>query len=346
MKKFLKILLVSLLVLLLTIIALLLTIPLWLGPVVKPVANNMVPKYTLSDFNLGHIYLNPYSGRFELGALKVANPSGYSEKTALSLSNLAVEVSVPTILSDCIRIKEVTVENLFVSYVQGGGNNVDNFTQIQYNIAGGKDKYEAKKAEEVLKATEEEGKEETPSVQDEEAPSKKIVIEKLTVSGIKFKYGSLVLPLPKLTLRNLGENSGGVTLEQLFSLIGNEIISAAMKLGQGLNSLLDMGASQATEAFSAVGESAAEAATDVGSAVTNAVSNASEKTKEVLLDVGDGTVKAAAAVGDGASKAASAVGAGAVKAVESVGDGAIKAVESVGSGTKKAASAIKNIFKK
>ena len=334
MKKLLKIFLVSLLVLLLTIIALLLTIPLWLGPVVKPVANNMVPKYTLSDFNLGHIYLNPYSGRFELGSLKVANPSGYSEKTALSLSNLAVEVSVPTILSDCIRIKEVTVENLFVSYVQGGGNNVDNFTQIQYNIAGGKDKYEQKKALE-MKEAEEGVQEETSTVEEEKKPAKKIVVEKLTVSGIKLKYGAIVIPLPTLTLRNLGEESGGVSIEQFLSIIGNEILSSAMKLGKGLNQLFEMSAIKTTEVINDIGDGAAEASSQVSSAVTNAVSNIGEKSKDVVLGVAEGT-----------KSAASAVGSGAVKAVESVGEGALKAVESVGDGTKKAASAIKNIFKK
>ncbi len=334
MKKLLKIFLVSLLVLLLTIIALLLTIPLWLGSVVKPVANNMVPKYTLSDFNLGHIYLNPYSGRFELGSLKVDNPSGYSEKTALSLSNLAVEVSVPTILSDCIRIKEVTVENLFVSYVQGGGNNVDNFTQIQYNIAGGKDKYEQKKALE-MKEAEEGTQEETSTVEEEKKPAKKIVVEKLTVSGIKLKYGAIVIPLPKLTLRNLGEESGGVSIEQFLSIIGNEILSSAMKLGKGLNQLFEMSAIKTTEVINDIGDGAAEASSQVSSAVTNAVSNIGEKSKDVVLGVAEGT-----------KSAASAVGSGAVKAVESVGEGALKAVESVGDGTKKAASAIKNIFKK
>lgn len=334
MKKLLKIFLVSLLVLLLTIIALLLTIPLWLGSVVKPVANNMVPKYTLSDFNLGHIYLNPYSGRFELGSLKVDNPSGYSEKTALSLSNLAVEVSVPTILSDCIRIKEVTVENLFVSYVQGGGNNVDNFTQIQYNIAGGKDKYEQKKALE-MKEAEEGTQEETLTVEEEKKPAKKIVVEKLTVSGIKLKYGAIVIPLPKLTLRNLGEESGGVSIEQFLSIIGNEILSSAMKLGKGLNQLFEMSAIKTTEVINDIGDGAAEASSQVSSAVTNAVSNIGEKSKDVVLGVAEGT-----------KSAASAVGSGAVKAVESVGEGALKAVESVGDGTKKAASAIKNIFKK
>ena len=334
MKKLLKIFLVSLLVLLLTIIALLLTIPLWLGPVVKPVANNMVPKYTLSDFNLGHIYLNPYSGRFELGSLKVANPSGYSEKTALSLSNLAVEVSVPTILSDCIRIKEVTVENLFVSYVQGGGNNVDNFTQIQYNIVGGKDKYEQKKALE-MKEAEEGAQEETSAVEEEKKPAKKIVVEKLTVSGIKLKYGAIIIPLPTLTLRNLGEESGGVSIEQFLSIIGNEILSSAMKLGKGLNQLFEMSAIKTTEVINDIGDGAAEASSQVSSAVTNAVSNIGEKSKDVVLGVAEGT-----------KSAASAVGSGAVKAVESVGEGALKAVESVGDGTKKAASAIKNIFKK
>ena len=218
--------------------------------------------------------------------------------------------------------------------MQGGGNNVDNFTQIQYNIAGGKDKYEQKKALE-MKEAEEGVQEETSTVEEEKKPAKKIVVEKLTVSGIKLKYGAIVIPLPTLTLRNLGEESGGVSIEQFLSIIGNEILSSAMKLGKGLNQLFEMSAIKTTEVINDIGDGAAEASSQVSSAVTNAVSNIGEKSKDVVLGVAEGT-----------KSAASAVGSGAVKAVESVGEGALKAVESVGDGTKKAASAIKNIFKK
>ena len=77
MKKLLKI--VGGIILGIVVLALLLvlTLPLWLGPVVKPIANAAVPKMTKTSFNLGHLSLNPYTGRFELGAMNLGNPAGY-----------------------------------------------------------------------------------------------------------------------------------------------------------------------------------------------------------------------------------------------------------------------------
>ena len=147
MKKLLKI--VGGIVLGIVVLALLLvlTLPLWLGPVVKPIANAAVPNVTKTSFNLGHLYLNPYTGRFELGDMRLGNPVGYDEPTAVSVDNLVVDVAMTTLGDKYVHVEEVTVDGVFVSLVNGGANNVDNMTQIQYNVAGGKEAYELKQAE-------------------------------------------------------------------------------------------------------------------------------------------------------------------------------------------------------
>lgn len=370
MKKALKITLVSVAVLILVVLAALLTIPLWFGPVVKPVANSMVPKYTLTGFDLGHVYLNPFTGRFELGAVRVENPKGYKEPVALSLSNLTVDVAVSTICSDTFHIEEITVENLFVSYVQGGGNGVDNFTQIQYNIAGGKENYErnqaASKTEEPAVECED-GVCSLPQDDSDGKPGRKFVIDRLSISGIKLKYGAMVIPLPELTLTGLGKDSGGITAAEVLAQIGNAIITKAMDFGRGLTDMLGASADKAVKAASVLGDQAKDTVSGVGTKAKETFSGIESKTKETVSGfgedarsaassvgagaknaaetVGSGAVKAATAVGSGAVKAATAVGGGAVKAVETVGGGAVKAVESVGEGTKNAAKAIKDMFK-
>ena len=147
MKKFLKFVMYVVLIAVALVVLLVATLPLWLGPVVKPAANVAVSKMTETEFNLGHLYLNPYTGRFEIGDMVLGNPKGYDEPVAVSLSNLVVDVAMNTVHAKYIHVEEVTVDGFFASYVKGGENGVDNFKQIQYNVAGGKEAYELKQAE-------------------------------------------------------------------------------------------------------------------------------------------------------------------------------------------------------
>ena len=91
---------------------LVLTLPLWLGPVVKPIANAAVPKITKTTFNLGHLWLNPYTGRFELGDLRLGNPEGYSEPQALAVSNIVVDVAMSTVCGEDVHSEAVTIDGL------------------------------------------------------------------------------------------------------------------------------------------------------------------------------------------------------------------------------------------
>ena len=318
MKKLLKI--VGGIVLGIVVLALLLvlTLPLWLGPVVKPIANAAVPNVTKTSFNLGHLYLNPYTGRFELGDMRLGNPVGYDEPTAVSVDNLVVDVAMTTLGDKYVHVEEVTVDGVFVSLVKGGANNVDNMTQIQYNVAGGKEKYEAKKAKaDAEKEQSETQKPEEPEEQAEEdsGEGKKVVIDVLTLSNIKVKYGMLTIPVPSITLKDLGKESDGLTLGELGETIWEAILNAALAVGDGakaLGGLLKTGAG-------ALGEGVGTAAGTIG----------------------EGVGAAAGAVGDGASKTAEVVGDG----VKAVGEGAGTAVKAVGEGVGKGVDAIKGLFK-
>jgi len=318
MKKLLKILGITILSIVALVLLLVLTLPLWLGPVVKPLANAAVPNITKTSFNLGHLSLNPYTGRFELGDMVLGNPAGYDEPTAVAVSNIVVDLAVTTACDKYVHIEEVTIDGVFVSLVKGGENNVDNMLQIQYNVAGGKDKYEKNKAEAEAKAKEpkaEEPKAEEPS-DDENA--KKIVIDVLTLNDIRVKYGMLTIPVPSITLKDLGKESDGLSAGELFEKIWEAIINAALAVGDGakaLGGLLKSGAG-------AIGDGAGKA----------------------MGVIGDGAGKAAGVIGDGAGKAADAVSSGAGKAVDAIGSGAGKAADAVSDGAGKAVNAIKGLF--
>ena len=298
MKKLLKILGITILSIVALALLLVLTLPLWLGPVVKPLANSAVPKLTKTSFNLGHLSLNPYTGRFELGDMVLGNPAGYDEPTAVAVSNIVVDVAMTTACDKYVHIEEVTIDGVFVSLVKGGENNVDNMLQIQYNVAGGKDKYDEKQAK-AKAESEAKAKPEEDEVED--ADSKKIVIDVLTLNDIKVKYGMVTIPVPSITLKDLGKESDGLTASELFEKVWEAIINAALAVGDGakaLGGLLMSGAG-------AVGDGAGKAIDAVGAG------------------------KAVDAIGDGAGKAADAVKGGAGKAVDAIGDGAGKAADAI-----------------
>ena len=262
MKKFLKFVLYVVLIAVALVVLLVATLPLWLGPVVKPAANIAVPQITQTKFNLGHLYLNPYTGRFEVGEMVLGNPEGYDEPVAVSLSNLVVDVAMNTVHAKYIHVEEVTVDGFFASYVKGGENGVDNFKQIQYNVAGGKEAYELKQAEAEAKKAQDKAAEEAEAEAEKaklekmtaeerkeyerlkeaeeaaaEAAARKLVIDKLVINNIRLKYGLVTIPVLSITLTDIGKESDGASLGEIVDQVWQSILKSALAVGDGAKAL-------------------------------------------------------------------------------------------------------------
>ena len=136
-------------------------------------------------------------------------------------------------------MREVTLTDCFVSYLFGGANNVDNLTQIQMNVAGGKEAYEAAQRRQEQEAAEAaaEADEDDNEEADDDAPSKRLVIDRLTVSGVRVKLQMLTIPVPTITLTDLGKTSGGVTLAELTAQVWDAILKGASSVGDGAAAL-------------------------------------------------------------------------------------------------------------
>lgn len=238
MKKLLKFVFWTLAVLVLLAVLLVATLPLWLGPVARPIANRVAPTITKTDFSLGHLSFNPYTGRLEVGDVQIGNPAGYSEPRAVALGSLTVVADLPSVFSDCIHVREVTLSDCFVSYLYGGENDIDNLTQLQMNVAGGKEKFEA--AQRRQEAADEEAAQkaaETPVSAEDSEPARRLVIDRLTISGVRVKLQMLTIPVPTITLTDLGRKSGGVTLTELAAQVWDAVLKSATKAGDGAAAL-------------------------------------------------------------------------------------------------------------
>ena len=324
------------------VVVALLALPLWFGSVVKSAANAAVPKIVKTDFHLGRLHLNPYTARFELGDMQLSNPQGYSEKYAVTLGDIIFDAETLSLATDVIHIEEITVKDIFVSVVSGGENNVGNFKQIQYNVAGGKEKYEAAEAEKAEKSkleelqakeTAQEKREEEPRVAEEEKPAKKVIIDKLHISGLKVQLGILPISVPAtIELADIGRKSGGATLAEAWQQIWEGILRSAGIAGEQLKALGNLTGDAAKQATEAATKAAAQATESVGKATEAATKAAAQATESVG--------KAASAVTDSAANATKAATETVGNATKAAGDAVNKATE----GATKALDSLKKLW--
>ena len=291
--KAIKFLIKFVLCLVVLLLAIVLTLPLWIGPVVKVTANSVGPKFTKTHVNLGDFGLNYYTGVFHMGDLQVENPAGYSQREAATLGELRVELEPLSVATDVIHIKLIRIKDVFASYVSKDG--VNNIDQLMINAG-------VKSAEE--KPAEEPQPSQTP--QTSQTSQKKVIIDRVEISGVLVQLGPIPLPIPPLTLTDIGKKSGGATLEEAWTQISEAVMKSAGALGDGLKALGGLTGDAAKQAGALIGDAAGQA-TEAASKVTNVASGGAKA-------VGDGAGKAVDAVGDGAK----AVGDGAKKAVDAL----------------------------
>lgn len=311
-------------------VAIVLTLPLWIGPVAKTATNTIAPKITKTHVHLGDFGLNFYTGNFHMGDFQLENPAGYSQREAATLGQIEVQLDPLSVASDVIHIRLIRIKDVFASYVSKDG--VNNIDQILEN-AGVKGGEEAAKPEEKPA-------EKKPA---DEQPAKKVIIDRFELSGVMVQLGPIPLPVPPLTLNDIGKKSGGATLEEAWNQISAAVLKSVGVVGeqlQALGGLAGEGAKQAAEAATKAVGQATDVANKAVSGAGKAVSGAADAVSGAASSVGEGAGKVLGGATDAVSGAASTVGEGAGKAVDAVGDGA----KAVGEGAKKAVDAFKSLW--
>ena len=272
------------------VVVLLLALPLWIGPVVKGVANAVAPRITGTDFHLGEFGLNPYTGTLHVGDMQLANPTNFSEKNAVDLKAFDVDFAMTSLLfGKKYRVEFVEVNGVFVHI---DVPKADNFLQIVENAMGGK-KDEKKETDEP---------EET-----EEKPSKGVQIDRITLRGVTIKYG-LPAKIPMdIELTGIGADSEyGAAFMDVWVAIRDKVLSAANSVGGALG---DLGKGAAS-ALKDAGGAAAGTLKDAGGATADALKNAGGATADSLKDAGGATADALKNAGDAAADALKDAGEG------------------------------------
>lgn len=190
-----------------------------LGVTIKSAVEKIGPQITKTELRLGLVTLSPLTGRARLRNLHMGNPAGFETPFAIRMKDFKVSLSVRSLFSDRIVIRNVVIREPEISYESNSSGN--NLKTIQKNV------------ESFAPSQGGEGK----------SPSKKIVIESLTIEkGRLFFKPKLVggepieIALPDIHMENIGKESNGIPPSEAVSAVMNNItnqsVSAVSQLGQ------------------------------------------------------------------------------------------------------------------
>ena len=311
MKKKLKLVAKILLWVLAGVVVLLLALPLWIGPVVKGVANAVVPGITGTDFHLGEFGLNPYLGTLHVGDMQLANPTNFSEKNAVDLKAFDADFAMTSLLfGKKYRVEFVEVNGIVVHSDFPKG---DNFMQILENATGGEVEPEAEPQEgEQVNVEPEAPKAEEPadsakSEQVEEKQSKGVQIDRITLKDVTIKYGlSVKIPMD-IELTGIGaESENGASFEEVWDAVFTKVKSVLTSVGGAIG---DLGKG-AADALKGAGDAAAGALKDAHGAATDALKDAGGAAADTLKDAGGAAADALKSAGGAATDALKGAGEG------------------------------------
>lgn len=205
---------------LIVIIALYIGIAHFLGSVVQAGVNGFGPKLTQTKVVLAGASLSPLTGTGTLTGLAVGNPRGWSEGDAFALGKIHVDVEPFSIFGDHVVINEITIDEPVFNYetkivtsnIKDLLKNIERFTGSGARTAGTK-----------------------------EGKPIKFVVKKFRLTNAKATLGvgaaALPVPLPPVSLDDLGVAEGGLTADQLAgalmkNVLGSIVAGTANALGQ------------------------------------------------------------------------------------------------------------------
>lgn len=173
-----------------------------LDGIVKTIVEQVGTNVIGTEVSLSDVNITLSEGRAELHGLSIANPDGFSDASALSLGEIALELDLGSIGKDVLVINEILINDIGLLAEQAGsGINLQTLLN-SLKSKQGSSQGEAQPAE-------------------ESGPSDfKLAVKQINFGGgnialVSDQYGDRDLKLPPLALKDLGSASNGLTPDQL-----------------------------------------------------------------------------------------------------------------------------------
>ncbi len=247
MKKWQKILLISVAV----VLVLLVTLMLSLGNIIKTAVITAGPKLAGVPIQLQKVTVNPFSGLVHIKGLVIGNPQGFNTPSAMELGEFKIELAMGSLFTDTIVIKQILIEAPQITFEKSLKSS--NLSTLQANLAP---KDAAPKTEAA------------PAPEKKKAAAKKVIIEDFQLNGAKVHVSitalggkKMTLPLPDIKMKDIGKNSGGANPAEVISEVFNSISKAVV------------------DAVASSGAVVGDALKNVGGAATDAAKGATDAAK-------------------------------------------------------------------
>lgn len=181
----------------------------FLGSIVKAGVNKFGPKFTQTKVELASATISPLTGSGTLSGLAVGNPKGWSDNDAFKLGKVHVDIAPMSLFGDHIVIEEITVDGPeFLYETKIVSSNIKDLLKNIEQFAGGKNP-EAKSA-------------------DPEGKPIKFEIKKFRLTNGVARLGvgpaAVPVPLPPISIDNLGTAEGGITPDQAAGAIMRNVL--------------------------------------------------------------------------------------------------------------------------
>lgn len=178
------------------------------GSLVRQGVTSVGPRLTGTAVELEGARLSPLSGSGTLTGLMVGNPPGWQSDRAFYLGRIHLDLEPMSLLGDAIVIEEITIERPhFVYETKLVSSNIKDLLANIEKATGGP----------------------AEPGQTTEGPSKKFIVKKFSLTEGEVTLGvgaaAIKLPLPPITLNNLGVKEGGITAGQLTGAVMRSVLS-------------------------------------------------------------------------------------------------------------------------
>ncbi len=194
----------------------------FLGSVVKAGINNFAPKLTQTKVELKGAHISPFTGSGSLTGLTIGNPEGWSDNNAISLGKIHVNVQPFSIFGDHIVIDEIIIDQPeFLYETKIVASNIKSLLKNIEDFAGNGGKEPETESGEPIK----------------------FIVKKFRLTNGKARLGvgagAIPIPLPPISMDDLGVKEGGITPDQLAGAVMTNVLGgiisatgkAALKVG-------------------------------------------------------------------------------------------------------------------
>ncbi len=209
----------------------------FLGGIVTAGVNNFAPKITQTTVTLASARISPLSGSGTLSNLVVGNPKGWSDSNLCALGKVHLRVAPFSILGDHIIINEIAIDAPEFNYeTKIVASNVKDLLKNIEGAMGGSGKDAAGRP--TTKA----GK------------PIKFEVKKFSLTNGRVRLGvggaGATLPMPPISLTDLGTKEGGITPDQLVLAVMQNVTSSI--IGATAQAIGDIGKTTGATAIEGV----------------------------------------------------------------------------------------------